>query len=108
MAVELAKRLGVDPKLVQPYSHKQDIFNQVARARVISDDGETYEPLVTITQEDIDMLGVEGEPQQGRIGFWEFKENGIYHFPRKPGDQFGHIVLKDFIDDPLKRTRFPA
>jgi len=100
VAVELAKRLGVDPKLVQPYSHKQDIFNQVARARVISDDGETYEPLVTITQEDIDMLGVEGEPQQGRIGFWEFKEKGIYHFPRKPGDQFGHIVLKDFIDDP--------
>ncbi|BAS26153.1 molybdopterin-dependent oxidoreductase [Limnochorda pilosa] len=100
VARELAVRLGVDPDVVQPYSSKQDIFNQVAAARVISDDGTTYEPLVTITQADIDKLGVVGTPQQGRIGFWEFKEKGIYHFPRKPGDKFGHIVLKDFVDDP--------
>src|SRR5690606_12336654 len=91
VARELAVRLGVDPDRVQPYSPKQDVFNMVARATVIKDDGSGYEPLVTITQEDIDKLGVEGKPQQGRIGFWEFKEKGIYHYPRKLGDKHGHI-----------------
>lgn len=100
VARELGQRLGVDPDLVQPYSPKQDIFNQVAAAMVIKEDGSDYEPLVTITEEDIQKLGVEGKPQKGRIPIMEFKEKGIYHVPRKPGDKFGHIVLEDFIKDP--------
>jgi len=100
VARELAVRLGVDPDRVQPYSPKQDIFNQVAAATVIKEDGSDYEPLVTITDADIREFGVEGMPQQGRIPIKEFKEKGMYSVPRKAGDKFGHIVLEDFVKDP--------
>ena len=58
IGVQLAKRLGIDPKLVEPWSWKQEIFNEVADARVMKDDGKTYEPLVTITEEDMKEFGV--------------------------------------------------
>lgn len=100
IGVELAKRLGVDPQLVEPWPWKQEIFNQVADARVMNDDGKTYDPLVTITQGDLERLQVEGEPQQGRISVSEFQETGIYHFPREPGDNHGYVYLQDFRNDP--------
>lgn len=100
VAVELAKRLGVDPERVQPMSPEQDMFNQVAAATVIKDDASGFEPLVTITEQDIKDFGVEGVPQQGRIGIKEFKEQGMYSIPRTEGDKFGHIMLEDFVKDP--------
>lgn len=105
IAIELAKRLGVDPKEAFPIDEKQQFFNQIAGAEVLAEDGETWEPLVTITQEDIDEWGVEGTPQQGRISLKELQEKGIYQVERKPGDNYGYIAYKDFIDDPEKNPR---
>ncbi|OGA87357.1 MAG: dimethyl sulfoxide reductase subunit A [Betaproteobacteria bacterium RIFCSPLOWO2_12_FULL_66_14] len=103
IGVELAKRLGLDPEAVEPWAWKQEIFNQVADARVVKEDGKTYEPLVTITEQDLAEYGVEGEPQQGRIPIREFQEKGIYHLPRSPDDNFGYVYLKAFREDPEKR-----
>lgn len=100
VSVELAKRLGIDPEVVQPISPKQQFFNRIAGATVVTEDGSGYEPLVTITAADIDEWGVEGEPQTGRIGITEFVEHGIYQVPRAPGDNYGYIDNKAFIDDP--------
>ncbi|MGK2911809.1 MAG: molybdopterin-dependent oxidoreductase [Sphingobium sp.] len=100
IGVELAKRLGVDPKLIEPWPWKQEIFNQVADARVMNEDGHTLEPLVTITPEDIAQFGVEGSPQDGRIPVKEFQEKGIYHIPREPGDNHRFVYLEDFRNDP--------
>lgn len=100
IGVELAKRLGIDPSIVEPWPWKQEIFNQVADATVMGDDGKTFEPLVTITEEDLKAFGVEGVPQKGRITVREFKEKGIYHIPREPGDNHGFVYLKAFRDDP--------
>src|SRR3546814_8036726 len=36
-----------------PWSWEQEIFNQVADARVMNADGKTLEPLVTITEDDL-------------------------------------------------------
>lgn len=102
IARELGVRLGMDPKAIQPYSPAQDIINQVAAATILGDDGVTKEPLVTITEQDLKTLGVEGKPQRGRIPILEFKEKGIYHVPRTPGDKYTFIMLKDFRDDPVK------
>ncbi len=101
VARELGAKLGLDTAKIQPYSPKQDIFNQIAKATVIDEDTGEYKPLVTITESDIKKLGVNGKPQQGVIGIEEFKEKGIYHYPRKKGT-FNHIVMEDFIKDPLK------
>jgi anaerobic dimethyl sulfoxide reductase subunit A len=100
VARELGKRLGLDPDEIEPVSPKQNVFNMVAAATVIKQDGKTWEKLVTITPEDIKALGVEGEPQKGRIPIMEFKEQGIYQIPRHVGDNYGHIVLEAFRKDP--------
>ena len=100
VAVELAKRLGVDPKEVEPFPLKQQIFNRLVGAKVIKSDGSGYEPLVTITASDIAEMGVEGEPQTGKIPYKEFKEKGIYQVPRSPNDKFGFTEFEDFRNDP--------
>ena len=101
MQRELAKRLGVDPDTLHPLSGKQMWFNKIAGSTVIKDDASGYEPLVTITAETIAELGVEGQPQTGRIPFKELVERGTYQVPRSPGDQFTYIQAKAFIDDPV-------
>lgn len=100
IGVELAKRLGVDPKIIEPWPWKQEIFNQVADARVVGDDGKTLEPLVTITDGDIAAFEVEGVPQQGRITVKEFQEKGIYHLPRSKDDNHRFVYLEAFRNDP--------
>lgn len=101
---ELAKRLGLDPIKVFPVSRKQQAFNQLMTSSVVKDDGVTYEPLVTITDQDIKDWDVTGKPQQGRITLKEFQEKGTYQVERKPGDKLGFIAFKDFRDDPVKNA----
>jgi anaerobic dimethyl sulfoxide reductase subunit A len=99
---EIGKRLGLDPLAIAPWSWKQEIVNEVADTKVFKEDGKTLEPLVTITEADLKEFEVEGKPQQGRIPIKEFKEKGIYHVQRKPGDNFVTVPLKAFRDDPEK------
>ncbi len=72
------------------------MFNSVAGATVIKDNASGYEPLVTITADDIAALGVEGEPQQGGFSYEEFKKLGVYQVPRAPGDKFAYITAQAF------------
>lgn len=99
---ELAKRLGFEAEIapLEAFSPVQAVFNRLAGAWVIAENGVDQEPLLTITQADIDEMGVEGEPQEGRITFQEFKEKGVYVVPRKDGDNLGYIALKEFREDP--------
>lgn len=100
MERELAKRMGVNPDELYPLSPKQQYFNKIAGATVITEDGKGYEPLVTITERDINAWGVVGKPQSGKISLQEFQEKGVYQVPRAPGDQYTYIAGKAFRDDP--------
>jgi anaerobic dimethyl sulfoxide reductase subunit A len=104
IAAEVGKRLGLDPAVIAPLPLKQQIFNQIAGAKVQIGDvpysKSEYETLVTITAEDIAELGVTGEPQQGRITWKELKEKGYYQVPRSPGDNYQYVALMDFRQDP--------
>ncbi len=102
IAQEIGKRWGIDPLKIQPISEEQMIFNQIAGAKVIKPDNTGYEPLVTITDDDIKKWGVQGNPQIGRITMEEFKEKGIYQVERKPKDKFVYIHNKKFREDPQK------
>ena len=97
---ELGQRLGLDPDIIEPVSPEQNVFNMVAATTVIKEDGESWEPLVSISEKDLEILSMEGKPQQGRIPILEFKETGFYNIPREENDNYGHIVLKKFRDDP--------
>jgi anaerobic dimethyl sulfoxide reductase subunit A len=98
--IELAKRFGFTEEDLGALPLKQQIFNRIAGATVIKEDGSGYETLVTITENDLQTLGVEGEPQTGRIPIMEFKENGIYQVERFIGDNYGYIAFEDFRKDP--------
>lgn len=97
---ELAKRLGLNTDELYPLSSKQQIFNRIAGATVMKEDGSGYEPLVTITEADLKELDVEGVPQNGKIPIMEYKERGIYQVPRSTGDNYGYIAFKAFREDP--------
>lgn len=97
---EIGLRLGVYDPDVTELPLKQRLFNQVAGATVLKEDGKTTEPLVTITAEDLEALGVTGTPQTGRIPILEFKEKGTYQIPRREGDNYTYIGLKEFREDP--------
>lgn len=79
---------------------KQQLFNAVKGSTVLQEDGKTWEPLCTITEDDIKEWGVEGEPQEGRIPVKQFIEEGIYRVDRSFGDNFGYIDKQAFREDP--------
>ena len=54
---QLLERCGIDPATVYPASREQGYFNFISSSTVINEAGTDYEPLVTITQEDIDAMG---------------------------------------------------
>ncbi len=100
IAAELGKKLGFDPAVISPVPLKQQVFNQLKGATVKKANGVDTEPLLTITAADIAELGVEGEPQTGRITLQEMKDNGVYSIPRSMDDNLGYIALKAFREDP--------
>lgn len=105
IGVELGKRLGLDTTEIAPCSEKQNVFDHVMAAQVIKKDGSGFEPLVTVTDQDMKEFGFEGKPQSGRIPLKEFKQKGIYHVERHPGDAYAHIPYKAFREDPIKNPR---
>lgn len=105
IACGIAERMGLDPKQVIPLDDKQQYFNAIATSVTTEDDGITSSKLATITQDDIDEWGVEGEPQEGKIGIGELMEKGIYQVERAENDKHYYIAYKDFIDDPENNPR---
>lgn len=100
IAAELGRRMGIDPAEMLPLSPEQEEFNRLAGAWVVGPEGRGRVQLVAITQEDIRRMGVQGQPQTGRVSLAEFREKGIYVVPRRPGDGLGHIAFEAFRKDP--------
>ena len=67
IAAELSEHIGVDPKQVRPLELKQQVFDWVAAATATKKDGSGVENLVSVTEDDLKELGVEGKPQEGRV-----------------------------------------
>ena len=100
IARELGARLGLDPKAIEPFSAVQRVFNQIAGATVMKEDGTGYEKLVTVTDADMAELSVTGKPQTGRLPIKEFREKGFYQVRRYQGDKYGYIAHKAFRENP--------
>lgn len=105
VAKGMAERLGLDADKIYGNSWPQKEYNTLAGAMVMKTDGTGFEPLVTISQSDIDAMGVVGTPQQGRITVDEFRKAGIYRVPRKHGDALTHIKQQAFRADPVANPR---
>lgn len=96
---QILQRLGYDPAEVFPYSEDQRFFTKLATCAINGADGSST-PLVSITREQIEARGVEGEPQQGAVDIDELLEKGVYQVPRTEDDGYVHIAYREFIDDP--------
>lgn len=97
----LAERWGIDPSIVKPLSTKQMGFNEIAGATIAIDDTNEKQPLVTITEQDIADLEVEGSPQEGILPIKEFLETGVYQVERAENDGLGHVQYADYRKDPI-------
>ena len=95
----LAERWGIDPALVKPLSAKQMGFNEVMGAK-LKTQGDGV-PLVTVTAQDLEKYGIEGEEQEGVISLDEFLETGVYQVERSEDDGLGHVQYADYIADPV-------
>lgn len=95
----LLEGMGIDPTLAYDKTPKQQYFEKIAGCKVKGASGE-METLVTITQDDIDAWGVEGEPQEGVIGLQEIIDNGGYQYQRSADDGNGYIGYQAFVEDP--------
>ena len=100
IAREVGIALGLDPLEIDSVPLAQQSYNRLAGASVMKADGSGKEPLLTITAKDITEMGVEGEPQTGRITYQEFKDKGIYQAERSLNDKLGHTELEAFVKDP--------
>ena len=79
----------------------QRTYASLAGAAYMTDQATAaYAPLLTITQEDIDELGVEGAPQEGAMTVAEFKEKGFYKIQRSMNDALTNIPYSAFYADP--------
>jgi anaerobic dimethyl sulfoxide reductase subunit A len=102
MQEELLKRWGLDPKIIQPVPEKEFVFRQLKNSTFRKADGKKM-PFLTITKKDLDELGYKGyEPQEGIIGYKEFKKEGIYTHKRSWNDPYCYIGYADFAKDPVK------
>lgn len=96
----IADKLGLGEDVVPRMSVKQGEFNKIAGTQVLQDDGETFAPLVSITEEDLKNFEVEGKPQDGVVPIAELFENGCYQIPRTPDDNYTFFYGKEFREDP--------
>ncbi|MBO7701566.1 MAG: molybdopterin-dependent oxidoreductase, partial [Eggerthellaceae bacterium] len=100
IAKALAVKLGLDAEALFAVDLKQQFMNQILGATYLD---ATYQPqpLIAVTQEDLDAWGCVGEPHDGVVTLAEMWENGVYHVPRAEGDAFGFIGYAQFVADPV-------
>lgn len=101
---ELAARMGVDRKVINPLSLEQIGWNRISGATMVLPDGKTKAPLFTIEPDDIPE-GVEGKPQEGQVSYKQFVKDGFCRVERHEGDNYGYTALKDYVDDPIANPR---
>ncbi|MGI6033967.1 MAG: molybdopterin dinucleotide binding domain-containing protein, partial [Coriobacteriales bacterium] len=100
---ELCKRLGINPKKVNTLTDSERAYVSLAGSKVMTDATEnTFENMFTITQKDLDDMGVEGKPQKGACTLADFKERGFFTPKRKIGDKLMHIPYQKYYEDPEK------
>ncbi len=83
----LAERLGIDFDALYPSSEHQRWFDQFDQAIIMEPAPENPAmpviPLISTTQEDLDALGVSGQPHPGAVPAMKLLEDGVFHLPRK-------------------------
>jgi len=64
IADQLCERLGIDPKKVNALTDAERTYVSLAGSKVMTDaSAQTFDNMFTITQEDLDEMGVEGNEQ---------------------------------------------
>lgn len=103
IADELCKRLGIDPKKVNALTDEERAYVSLAGSKVMTDAlADEYDNMFTITQADLDEMGVAGKPQKGQCTVAEFKERGFFTPKRAFGDALMNVPYKKYYDDPEK------
>lgn len=99
VAAMLAERLGFDYEAMNPKSDKQCWYEQISQSMVMHASGPV--PVAEVTAEDIAELGVEGEPQAGKVPIMQYLEDGVYRQERSADDEWASVLpFGPFVQDP--------
>jgi anaerobic dimethyl sulfoxide reductase subunit A len=102
--MDIAERLGMPRQSILNISLEQAAFNKVAGTGITEEDG-SVTPLCTVTSEDIERFGVEGEPQEGIMGIDELLSVGSYQVEQSKTRIIGYqAFLADPEANPLGTT----
>jgi anaerobic dimethyl sulfoxide reductase subunit A len=101
IGAELLTRWGLDPKEAFPVDQTAQHFSTIYGAEILNEDGETWEPLISFTAEELTLFNSDKEPRaEGRISYTELAKTGVYRIKRSAGDNYGAIGGKAFVEDP--------
>lgn len=98
--IDLANRLDVDTSSFVYGNPDADGYTIMATSVLLDPKTGDYNPLVTVTQQDVDEYQLAMEPQEGVVAFKDVIKNGGYQVERNENDEFVYIAMQDFIDDP--------
>lgn len=98
---QLCERMGINPRSVNALEDNERAYVSLAGSQImVNSTTQEMRPMLTITQDDLDEMGVQGTPQQGLCDLSEFKERGFYTYPRRFGDNLMTVPYKQYYDDP--------
>lgn len=101
----LAEKMGLNPDEMYPMSEEQQFFNRLAGTTMVHPETGEDVTMFSITEEDIEELNAEGEPQDGFMPLSDILEEGIYKAPRTPGDVYTYLGYQDYLADPEANPR---
>ena len=98
--IDLANRLDVDTSSFVYGNPDADGYTIMATSVLLDPKTGDYNPLVTVTQQDVDEYQLAMEPQEGVVAFKDVIKTGGYQVERNENDEFVYIAMQDFVDDP--------
>jgi anaerobic dimethyl sulfoxide reductase subunit A len=96
----LCDKLGFGEDVAPRMTTSQAMFEMLATTTIVKADGRERENFVSITDEDLTLYGMKGEPQDGRMPIQEFLKTGAYLVPRSENDDLVNCYLKEYREDP--------
>ena len=96
---QIADRLGLNGSELYPFVGGQARYNMLASSTLLTDPA-APQPLFEISQEDIDAMGAQGQPQEGAYPLSDIADKGYVTIPRAEGDGFDSNYWAAFVADP--------
>lgn len=92
---DIMTRMGFNPDDAYPKSNYDQWLGYFLGMRVLSDDLQRWEPVITWTEEDNEKYHANYPAQEGKVTFDQFMQDGSYVVERSPEDARNYVGYRD-------------